>query len=71
MKIKSLAHLPLAEVIDCFLEAFKGYFVEMPSDLDYWDFRFRGARVDWNLSFGMFDEEKLVGFFIIGIDKKK
>ena len=69
MKIKSLASTPGEEVITCFLAAFENYFVKLPNDVEYWKSRFVTARVDWELSFGMFDEEKLVGFIINGIDK--
>ena len=68
MKIKSLASTPVEEVITCFLSAFDNYFVQLPNDVGYWKNRFVTARVDWELSFGMFDEEKLVGFIINGID---
>lgn len=68
MKIKALANLPVEEVITCFLTAFENYYVKLPADVEYWKNRFTIARVDWSLSFGMFEEEKLVGFIINGID---
>lgn len=68
MKIKALANLPVEEVITCFLTAFESYFVKLPADVEYWKNRFTIARVDWSLSYGMFEEEKLVGFIINGID---
>ena len=68
MKIKNLASIPVEEVIDCFLAAFKNYFVTLPTDVNYWKSRFFTARVDWELSFGMYDGQKLVGFIINCID---
>jgi ribosomal protein S18 acetylase RimI-like enzyme len=68
MKIKNLASLALEEVMSCFLLAFEGYFVKLPEDLHYWKERFAATRVNWELSFGMFDDERLVGFVIHGID---
>ena len=41
MKVNNLAHLELSEIVDCMLTAFEGYFVPMPSDLNYWKNRYR------------------------------
>lgn len=71
MTIKNLAHLTLQEIVDCFLAAFDGYFVKMPDDITYWHNRFTAARVDYNLSFGVFDDDKLVAFIINAIDLDK
>jgi len=68
MEIRSLVNTPLQEIIDCLLISFEDYFVPMPSDINYWRDRFKGARVDLDLSYGAFDAEKLVGFIIHGID---
>ena len=67
--IKNLQGVPLAEIIDCLLQAFDGYFVKMPESLAYWDSRFKGSRVDWHLSYGVFIENKMIGFVINGIDE--
>jgi ribosomal protein S18 acetylase RimI-like enzyme len=69
MKIKDLASTSFDEVISCFLSAFEGYFVKLPEDKNYWKKRFENARVDWELSYGMFDGEKLVGYIINAVDK--
>jgi ribosomal protein S18 acetylase RimI-like enzyme len=69
VKIKDLSSTPFEEVIACFLKAFEGYFVKLPEDIEYWRSRFIIARVDWSLSYGMFDGEKLVGYIINGIDQ--
>ena len=43
----------------------------MPSDVNYWADRFKGARVDLILSYGAFVGDHLVGFIIHGIDDYK
>lgn len=68
MIIKSLKDIDFETVIDCFLKSFKNYFVEMPTDIDYYRQRWRLAKVDYSLSYGMFDNEKLIGFIINAID---
>jgi len=68
MEIRSLQHTALSDIVQCLVDAFEGYFVKIPSDVEYWRKRYYGARVDMNLSFGMFDQDKLIGFIIIGID---
>ncbi|MCM4160041.1 GNAT family N-acetyltransferase [Antarcticibacterium flavum] len=68
MEIKPLENTPLYLIVNCLLEAFKGYFVPMPSDLLYWEKRFLAARVIMEYSYGMFDNGQLVGFIINGID---
>lgn len=68
MKIQNLASTSFDEVISCFLSAFEGYFVKLPEDKNYWKKRFVNARVDWELSYGMFDGDKLVGYIINAVD---
>lgn len=68
MQIRTLEKVSLSEVIDCLLTSFENYFVPIPSDLEYWESRFRNARVDWNLSAGAFHNEKLVAFIIHAVD---
>ncbi len=68
MEIRSLIHTSVEDIVDCLLDAFSTYEIAMPTDIDYWKRRFRVARIDFNLSFGMFDQQKLVGFIIIGVD---
>ncbi|NET30923.1 MAG: GNAT family N-acetyltransferase [Cyanothece sp. SIO1E1] len=71
MEIRSLNQTPLRAIVDCLLIAFEDYFVPMPSDVNYWADRFKGARVDLALSYGAFVGERLVGFIIHGIDQYK
>lgn len=71
MKIKCLADTSLETIVECLLKSFEGYIVQLPSDLSYWKERFQAARVDLNYSYGMFDNQRLVGFIINGIDTFK
>lgn len=70
MIVKNLSNTSFEKIIECFLLAFENYFVPMPIDSDYYQKRWEAAKVNFNLSFGMFDEEKLVGFIIHAIDKR-
>lgn len=67
--IKNLKDVPLEIIVTSLTTAFEGYFVPMPDDVIYWRNRFKGARVNWELSFGAFEDQKLVAFIIIGIDQ--
>lgn len=69
MNIRNLQETPISEIVDCITDSFSNYFVPMPAEVDYWANRFKSARVDFALSYGMFKEGKLIGFIINGIDK--
>ena len=71
MFIKSLKDVKMAALVKCFNLAFSDYFVKMPTTIDFWEERWKAARVDYSLSFGMFDEKEIVGFIINGIDFKE
>jgi len=68
--VKKLENIAFETVIDCFLKSFKNYFVEIPSDINYYKQRWKSAKVDFNLSYGMFDDEKLIGFIINAVDER-
>jgi len=68
MHIQNLSTTDLEDIIFSILVSFDGYFVTMPSETAYWASRFKSGRVDFSLSFGMFDKDVLVGFIINGID---
>ncbi|WP_353776867.1 GNAT family N-acetyltransferase [Winogradskyella sp. 3972H.M.0a.05] len=70
MIVKSLGQTSFTELMECFLEAFQNYFVKMPTDYDYYKKRWQAAMVDYNLSYGMFEGDKLVGFIINAIDQR-
>lgn len=69
MQITNLKNTPLEKIVASLVTAFEGYFVQMPDDVEYWRNRFRGARVDFELSYGVFDKEELVAFIINGVDE--
>ncbi len=70
LTVKDLRNIDFDELMDCFLIAFENYFVKMPTDRNYYKERWRIAKVNFKLSYGMFDGEKLVGFIINAIDKR-
>lgn len=68
MRISTLEKTRLTEIIDCIQQSFANYFVPLSTEIEYWNIRFKGARVNWNLSFGAFDNHRLVGVVIHGVD---
>lgn len=70
MEIRNLSETDFGILIECFLLSFENYFVKMPIDKEYYRQRWQTAQVDYRLSYGMFDNEKLVGFVIHAIDKR-
>ena len=70
MQIRSLNQIKFGDLIECFNQSFVGYFVKMQKSNEFWEKRWKAARVDYSLSFGMFDGNDLVGFIINGIDFK-
>lgn len=69
MQIRNLSGTPLSLIVDCLVQSFADYFVPMTPDVNYWAARFKANRVDFNYSYGMFDENQLIGFIIIAIDE--
>lgn len=70
MTIKNLKNTSFDELLDCFLLAFENYYVQMPADRAYYKKRWKAAKVDFKLSYGMFDKGRLVGFIIHAVDKR-
>ncbi len=68
MKIRNLEKTSIEELVACLVKSFEGYFVPMPSDVGFWETRFKNARMNPQLSWGVFDDQKLVGFIVNGID---
>lgn len=68
MQVKPLSTTTFEELMDCFYTSFEGYFVKMPTDNAYFKNRWKAAKVDYDLSFGMFDDDTLVGFIVNAID---
>ncbi len=71
MIVKSLDTISFDTLIVCFLEAFANYYVPMPADKNYYKQRWQAAKVDYSLSFGMFDKDKLVGFIIHAVAQRE
>ncbi len=69
MKIKSLQHTPIQEIVSTLNLAFSDYFIPINFTLDYVNERWAASGVDYSLSFGVFDNNKLVGFLIHAINK--
>lgn len=65
MHFASLTHTPISQITACFNEAFSDYFVAFNATEDYFRDRWQAAGVDYELSVGAFDAEKLVGFMIL------
>ena len=70
MTVRKLNKISFDELLDCFLLAFENYYVQMPTNRTYYKQRWKAAKVDFSLSYGMFDNEKLIGFIIHAIDKR-
>jgi len=70
MHVTTLSHTPIEKVVHCLSHSFQGYFVELPSDVDFWAKRFTYARVNWNHSWGVFDGDQLVGFVVHALDQE-
>jgi len=68
MEIRNLANTDIATIVECMTESFQNYFVKIPFEVDFWAKRYDAARVDYALSFGAFDHDKLVAFIIQGVD---
>lgn len=67
MQIKNLTHISFDAIVDCFNESFADYFVNIKLPASFWKKRWASDRVDFSLSFGMYDKGKLVGFILNGI----
>jgi len=70
MIVKHLGHTDFNVIMECFLKAFENYFVKMPTDYNFYKQRWKAAKVNFNLSYGMFDDDRLVGFIIHAIDER-
>lgn len=71
MTVKNLSDISFETMLDCFLKAFENYFVELPSDKEYYKQRWKSAKVNFRYSYGMFEGEKMVGFILHALDKRK
>ncbi len=67
IEIRPLLDTPLSEVHDCFLDAFSDYEVPLQLSLAQLEYMFSRRGVDWQLSFGAFEGDRLVGFVMNGV----
>lgn len=70
MIVQPLDTIDFETLMNCFLEAFENYYVQMPTDHNFYRKRWEAAKVRMDLSYGMFDHGKLVGFIIHAIDQR-
>ena len=68
MTVKNLADTDFSTIIDCFHQAFENYFVPFPKENEFWKTRWQLAKVDFSLSYGMFENNLLIGFIINAVD---
>lgn len=72
--IKNLVDISPKVIIDCLTKSFADYTIPMPSSQLYWENRWDAAGIDYNLSYGFFSNNTLVGFVLhaVGtIDNKR
>ena len=66
--IKTLNGINPDLIVDCLHLSFSDYMLPMTGTADYWLPRWEAARIDYTLSYGYFQNDKLVGFILHGID---
>ncbi len=69
MEIRFFGKTPLAQIVECFNEAFADYMVPLKVEEQEIRRRWLSSRVDYGLSYGAFDGEQLVGFMMTGVDR--
>lgn len=68
MEIKNLENSSQSEIITCFLEAFSDYYIPMPQDFDYYRQRWKQEGVNFSLSIGAYENQKLLAFILHAVD---
>ncbi|HAT66362.1 MAG TPA: N-acetyltransferase [Flavobacteriaceae bacterium] len=71
MQIKNLGDTPFHGILSCFFSAFENYFVAFPKDENLFRKRWEMAKIDYKFSYGMFDNDTLVGFILHAIDVRE
>lgn len=69
MEIRNLTTASAEQLVACLTASFEGYFVKLPDEVSFWQNRWKAARIDFSLSFGVFDRDTLVAFIINGVDE--
>ncbi|MBK0402474.1 GNAT family N-acetyltransferase [Adhaeribacter sp. BT258] len=67
MEIRTLKNTAPSQLVACFNEAFSDYFVPVSATEEAMQNRWRASRVDFNLSVGAFENDKLVAFIFTGV----
>jgi GNAT superfamily N-acetyltransferase len=70
-QIRTLGDVPLTTLATAVGHAFEDYFVKIDASPAALGARWYGARVDYALSFGAFENDQLVAFLLHGIDDSK
>ncbi|HPE70160.1 MAG TPA: GNAT family N-acetyltransferase [Thermotogota bacterium] len=70
MHIDNLQKMNLATLTEVFNDAFSDYIIPVNVTPQQVEARMRGAGVDYALSFGCFEKDRLVGFMYHGIDER-
>jgi ribosomal protein S18 acetylase RimI-like enzyme len=70
MVVRHLGDTDFKTIMECFLSAFDNYFVKVPTDHNFYKQRWKATGVRFDVSYGMFDNTKLVGFIINAIDNR-
>lgn len=68
MKIENLDKSSTENIVNCLIKAFNNYFVTIPSEVSFWKTRFENARVDKALSWGVYQNDDLIGFIVNAVD---
>lgn len=68
-EIKSLEYTEKQEIVDCLHEAFSDYAIPMKMPFNYWIDRWEMACIDYSLSYGFFEDQRLCGFVLHGLDQ--
>jgi ribosomal protein S18 acetylase RimI-like enzyme len=71
MVVRHLGDTDFKIIMECFLSAFENYFVKMPTDHNFYKERWKAAGLRFELSYGMFDDNILVGFIINAVDERQ
>ncbi len=69
LQIRSLVGVDPEILVRVFNDAFADYIITFQASREFLEFRWALARVDWDLSLGAFDGERLVGFCWHGVDE--
>ena len=68
LTFKSLENTKIEIITEALLESFSDYFVPMRQSIIFWEEYWKRNRVRYDLSFGAFEDDQLVGFIVNGID---